>query len=104
VSDPGTARERTLATLRELVVEALELHVPEGELNGPDGLRAAVALDSVALLELIVAIERRFGVTLEEDWLDLERLGDLPALADYLVARSARGRATEATDGDDGTA
>lgn len=102
MSDPGTAREQTLATLRELVVEALELHLPEGELNGPDGLRAAVALDSVALLELVVAIERRFGVRFEEDWLDLERLADLSALAEYLVARSARAGAPEVPDGDDG--
>ncbi len=48
-------------------------------------------MDSVAMLQFVVALETAYGVTLDEEWLSIDRLTDLPALAGHLRARIAAG-------------
>lgn len=73
--------------IRQVMVEALGLRLEEHELSGVSRLTEAVAIDSVAALQFVVALERRFGIRMEEQWLDLERLGDLAALSAYVAER-----------------
>ena len=73
--------------LRRLLSASLSLQLSEQDLAAAGSLAEIAALDSVAAIEFAVAIERHFGVTLDESWLDLERLSDASALAAYLASR-----------------
>lgn len=73
--------------LRRLLSASLGLQLSEQEFAAGGSLAELAALDSVAAVEFVVAIEQRFGVTLDESWLDLERLSDASALAAYLASR-----------------
>jgi acyl carrier protein len=83
--------------MRDVTVEAVKavlaqsLGLPEGEGTGEESLHDAFAMDSVALLEFVVALEKTFSISIEEEWLDMEHLLDFPALADYIRQRSHMG-------------
>ncbi|MBL8293188.1 MAG: hypothetical protein JNN08_15180 [Bryobacterales bacterium] len=68
-------------------VLAQSLGLPPGGPAHGESLHDAFAMDSVALLEFIVALEKRFGISIEEEWLDIGRLLDFPALAKYISQR-----------------
>ncbi|HRJ18299.1 MAG TPA: acyl carrier protein [Bryobacteraceae bacterium] len=77
--------------IRQVFAETLELQLPEDELAGIHQLSEAVAMDSVAALQFVVALEQRFSIRLDEDWLDLDRLSDIEALTAYISGRLASG-------------
>lgn len=79
--------EVTIDEVRAVLAQSLGL---EAGAAGGMNLREVSAIDSVAMIEFVVAIEKRFGITIEEDWLDQERLLNLPALADYIAQRRRR--------------
>jgi acyl carrier protein len=79
--------ERELA---ELMVEVLHLELPAGEIDpaaplyGDQGL----GLDSIDILELAVAISKRYGFKLRSDDPDNDRIfGSLRALAAHIAER-----------------
>jgi len=82
-------RDVTVEEVRAVLAQSLGL--PEGEGTGAESLHDAFAMDSVALLEFVVALEKRFAISIEEEWLDIEHLLDFPALADYIRQRSQTG-------------
>jgi acyl carrier protein len=74
-------KEVLLERLRLLVAGTLRLNLSTAELARLTRLDAVAGLDSLALLQLVAAIERQFGVTLEPPELRVDFLADLPALA-----------------------
>lgn len=91
-------RDATIDEIRKVWLESLGIELREHEWKGIDRLHQLAGLDSVAVLELVVALEQRFGMTIEPEWLKIDRLTDLPALADYIRQRSA----AQARPGPDG--
>lgn len=86
---PGPATTATTAILdrlRRLAARVLHLDLPEPELAGLSRLDEVTALDSLAVVEFAVAVEREFDVTLAGDDLRRATVADLPLLA----ARIAR--------------
>lgn len=79
--------------IRQVFAETLDLKLPEDELAGVHQLSEAVAMDSVAALQFVVALEQRFAIRFDEDWLDLDRLSDIEALTAYISGRLASGGA-----------
>lgn len=77
--------------IRQVFAETLDLKFPEDELAGVHQLSEAVAMDSVAALQFVVALEQRFAIRFDEDWLDLDRLSDIEALTAYISGRLASG-------------
>jgi acyl carrier protein len=73
--------------IRQVFAETLAIHLAEDELAGLHQLSDAVALDSVAALQFVVALEQRFAIRFDEDWLDLDKLSDLDALTAYINRR-----------------
>lgn len=74
--------------IRRVLIDALGLDLREEELGYSDNLQELVAMDSVAVIGFVVALEKEFGMRFEPEWLDLERLTDLPSLADYIRRRA----------------
>ncbi|MEP7305986.1 MAG: acyl carrier protein [Acidobacteriota bacterium] len=81
VSDP-TGEKRTI---REKVVAlAARRNVDARALNDGDVILESGALDSVALLELIMWMEATFDLTIHQTDLSLANLGTIDAIAAYL--------------------
>jgi acyl carrier protein len=79
--------------LAALVVEVLNLETPPGELDplaplyGDQGL----GLDSIDILEMAVAISKRYGFQIRSDDPDNERIfASLRALASHVAARRTK--------------
>ena len=74
--------------IKEMMVENLMLKVPKEEiaddlpLFGPNGL----GLDSIDALELVVSLEKKFGVTVPNSETARQALATVNALHDYVVA------------------
>lgn len=75
------------AEIRRVLLESLDLNPDDGSLSDAASVHDIVALDSVAAVRFVVALEAAYGVTIEEDWLSLDRLTDLDSLAAYLRQR-----------------
>ncbi len=75
-------------TIKDMMVENLMLKVTKEEiaddlpLFGPDGL----GLDSIDALELVVSLEKKFGVTVPNSETARQALATVNALHDYVVA------------------
>jgi acyl carrier protein len=78
---PDTTVVPDIETLRELVAEVLD--IPAAEIGDHTEFVKELGLDSLMALEVMVVLERRFGVTLEDS--ELEHLTSL-ASAHRLVA------------------
>ena len=80
--------ENLREAIKEMMVENLMLKVPKEEiaddlpLFGPNGL----GLDSIDALELVVSLEKKFGVTVPNSETARQALATVNALHDYVVA------------------
>jgi acyl carrier protein len=70
--------------LAALFADDLHIDVPSPDTD----LFATARLDSLGVVELILELERRFGITIETDDLELDHFRSLNALADFVAARS----------------
>jgi acyl carrier protein len=84
-------KEALKSELKLLIVEALRLEdvdpdsiVDEEPLFG-DGL----GLDSIDALELVVAIEKKYGVLIEDEEVGVEAFASIEALADFIINKKA---------------
>ena len=84
-----TEFERELAGV---VVEALRLEIPPGELVVEAPLYGGeLGLDSIDMLEIALAVSKRYGVEIQSDDVDTKRIfGSLRALAEHVSAHRAR--------------
>jgi acyl carrier protein len=82
----ASSLEETKHTIWKVFIESLHLNVPEDELPYEQKLDEVVGLDSIAIIEFVAAVEKQFGVTLEPEFLRLEFVRDLPALAAHVDA------------------
>lgn len=80
--------ENLREAIKEMMVENLMLKVPKEEiaddlpLFGPDGL----GLDSIDALELVVSLEKRFGVSVPNSETARQALATVNSIHDYIVA------------------
>ncbi len=79
--------------IKEMMVENLMLKVTKEEiaddlpLFGPDGL----GLDSIDALELVVSLEKKFGVSVPNSEAAKQALATVNSLHDYIVANRKTG-------------
>ena len=77
--------------IKQAIVRSLRLPMSPDEiaddapLFGPDGL----GLDSVDVLELVLEIERSFGVKIEDQDTGMQALRSINSIADFIRARRA---------------
>ncbi len=87
VSEMASPRASFQAQVARMVGEALRVEVPEPDTD----LLETGTLDSLGLVELLLQLERRFGVKVDLEGLDFDHLRSVASIADF-VAR-ARGEA-----------
>jgi D-alanine--poly(phosphoribitol) ligase subunit 2 len=79
MSDVNRLRERVAA----IFADALHLEVPSHDTD----LFESGVLDSLAFVELLLQLEREFGVTTSVDDLDVATFQTIASIADFIHAR-----------------
>jgi acyl carrier protein len=98
---PGQAarkltRDEIERELKVLIIDALKLDetTPDDIESDTPLVSAGLGLDSIDVLELAAALQRRFGVVTEgDDQTNARIYASVSSLADYLEAQQARGAA-----------
>jgi len=79
-------------SIKEMMVENLMLRTPKEEIGddlplfGPEGL----GLDSIDALELVVSLEKRFGVSVPNSDVARNALATVETIAEYVEAHQAK--------------
>ena len=86
MNSPDLDRERVEQGIRAILLESASIEVPSRDFDLIDsGL-----LDSLTFVDLVFELERRFGVLLDLETLDLESLRTLASLARAVLAIGGR--------------
>jgi D-alanine--poly(phosphoribitol) ligase subunit 2 len=81
-------REAVKAAIRSKVVElAKALNIDASALGDADIIPASGYLDSTAILELVVWYEQTYHLALRQDEINIDNLGSVNAMVDFLHAR-----------------
>jgi len=81
-------RNAVKAAIREKVIElAKNLGADASGLTDDDIIPATGWLDSAAILELVVWYEGSYGLALKQEEINIDNLGSVNAMADFLIAR-----------------
>ena len=79
--------------IKQAIVRSLRLPMQPEEIGdaaplfGPDGL----GLDSVDVLELVLELERSFGVTIEDQDTGMQALRSVDSIAEFIRSRRGEG-------------
>ena len=73
--------------IRKVVMTQFSPGLREEDFAWSERLDEIVALDSMASLELVIALEKEFSITIEAEHLDQALLRELPRLRDYIARR-----------------
>ena len=85
-------REAVKAAIRVKVIElAKALNIDASGLADADIIPATGYLDSTAILELVVWYEQAYDFPLKQEEINVDNLGSINAMADFLLARKAGG-------------
>lgn len=84
-------QDEVLAGIKHIVAEDLDLNLAYDSLEETMPLfEGGLALDSVILVELISFIEKRFGIELRDDVLNMETFRDLRSVAQVVREHMAQ--------------
>jgi acyl carrier protein len=84
---PDTLKEE----IKRAIVESLRLPIPVEEIEDATSLYGeGLGLDSIDVLELVLEMERRFGVSITDDETGQRVLRSVDTIADFIVAERAK--------------
>lgn len=84
---PDTLKEE----IKRAIVESLRLPISVEEIDNNMSLFAeGLGLDSIDVLELVLEMERRFGVSITEDETGQRVLRTVDTIADFIMSERAR--------------
>ena len=79
----------TLRGLKELILEITQLKMSPDQISDTANLFNDCGVDSTSVVDLVVGLEERFGVTVEDDELDVSLFENISTLATFIEARQA---------------
>lgn len=86
-STPDTLKDE----IKRAIVESLRLPIPVEEIGDATSLYSdGLGLDSIDVLELVLEMERRFGVSITDDETGQRVLRSVDTIADFIVAERAK--------------
>jgi acyl carrier protein len=87
-------RDAVKATIRDKVIAlARALGMDASAIGDDEIIPATGLLDSSAVLELVVWYEQTYDFPLRQEDINIDNLGSIDAMADFLLARKAGGGA-----------
>jgi acyl carrier protein len=86
-SAPDTLKEE----IKRAIVESLRLPIPVSEIGDSTSLFGeGLGLDSIDVLELVLEMDRRFGVSITEEETGQRVLRSVDTIADFIMAERAK--------------
>ena len=84
-------KETLKSELKILIIETLRLEdVNPDSIKDEDSLFGeGLGLDSIDALELVVAIEKHYGVLIEDEEVGVEAFASIDALADFVIDKKS---------------
>jgi acyl carrier protein len=79
-----------VAEVRATVIETLGIDDRADAIDASTPLTSMPELDSMAVLELVVELERRFGITVEDEDVTAEVFETVSSLAAFVASKSLR--------------
>jgi len=86
-----SASPDTLDRIQKVFGESIPVSAGDEDLPYELKLDQAASLDSIAVVEFMMAVEKEFGIAIEPEFIEFDFLRDFPALASY-VERRMKGR------------
>lgn len=78
-------KDRLEHRIKERVVDALDLDIEPSDISGDEVLFGGeLGLDSIAMLEVLVALEEEFEIEIEEENFRVEEFSSIRQLAEYV--------------------
>jgi acyl carrier protein len=85
-------RDAVKSAIRAKVIDlATALNIDASRLQDADIIPATGYLDSTAILELVVWYETTYGLALKQEEINIDNLGSIDAMTEFLLARKAAG-------------
>lgn len=84
-------KQQLVGELKGLIIDKLKLEdvVPEDIEPGEPLFGGGLGLDSIDALELVVALEKTYGIKIPDEDVGKEAFASLNALADYVIKHKA---------------
>ena len=82
--DPATLKNDIRAKVQEL---AANIGMDASDLGDDDIIPATGMLDSGGILELVVWYEQQYDMPLTQDEINIDNLGSVTAMADFVIAK-----------------
>ena len=85
-------REAVKAAIRSQVIElARTLGMDASDISDDDIIPATGLLDSTAVLQLVVWYEQAYDLPLKQEEINIDNLGSINSMTEFLLARKAAG-------------
>ncbi len=83
-------KEKLISELKDLIIKSLKLEdiAPDDIDNEAPLFGEGLGLDSIDALELVVALEKTFGIRIPDEDVGREAFGSVSMLADYVKKNS----------------
>jgi acyl carrier protein len=80
-------KEKLIRELKEIIIKALKLEdiAPDDIENEAPLFGEGLGLDSIDALELVVALEKTFGIKIPDEDVGRDAFGSVSVLADYVI-------------------
>ena len=88
----ATSPDSLKAEIKQAIVRSLRLPITADEIGDSTPLfGTGLGLDSIDVLELVLEIERSFGVAIADEQTGMKVLVSVDAIADFITSERARG-------------
>jgi acyl carrier protein len=89
--DMTTSQDQLKTEIKQAIVRSLRLPITPDEIGDSTPLFGeGLGLDSIDVLELVLELERSFGVTIGDEQTGMKVLGSVGTIADFIVSERAR--------------
>lgn len=91
VAISAAVSRETLTALKQLVLNITQLKLSPEQVSDNANLFNDCGLDSTSVVDLVVRLEEEFGISIDEDELDVRLFQDLSNLASLVERKQAAG-------------
>jgi len=79
-----SSREKIKDRIKRVIIRDLQINLREDEIRSMKKLDDLFGMDSVAIIELIIGLEKEFNIAIQPGYLDYKIFRDLDALTDFI--------------------
>lgn len=90
LAESMTTDKNVKSKIRRVMINTLELNLKADEIGDSTNFDDLFGLDSIAVIEFVIALEKEFEITIESEYLDSKSLKNLDGLSAYIEKLTGR--------------